>query len=104
MDRNSISYRQVQLLASALPYVAREACFALKGGTAINLFYLPMPRLSVDIDLTYLPIEDRGISLANARAALQRIVDDMMQSSPGLEAHLQTENENELRDRWCTCL
>jgi hypothetical protein len=97
MDRNSNYYRQVQLLASALPYVARETCFALKGGTAINLFYLPMPRLSVDIDLTYLPIEDRGTSLANARAALQRIVDDMMQSSPGLEAHLQTENENELR-------
>jgi hypothetical protein len=48
MDRNSNYYRQVQLLTSALPYVARETCFALKGGTAINLFHLPMPRLSVD--------------------------------------------------------
>jgi predicted nucleotidyltransferase component of viral defense system len=82
MDRNSNYYRQVQLLKSALPYVARETCFALKGGTAINLFHLPMPRLSVDIDLTYLPLEERGLSLMNARAALQRIVDDMTQSSP----------------------
>ncbi len=97
MDRNSNYYRQVQLLTSALPYVARETCFALKGGTAINLFHLPMPRLSVDIDLTYLPLEERGASLANARAALQRIVDDMMQSSPHLEAQLQAGNDGELR-------
>jgi len=81
----------------ALPYVAREACFALKGGTAINLFHLPMPRLSVDIDLTYLPLEERGVSLVNARAALQRIVDDMMQSSPRLKAQLQAGNDSELR-------
>jgi hypothetical protein len=86
MGRNSNYYRQVQLLILALPYVARETCFALKGGTAINLFHLPMPRLSVDIDLAYLPLVERGTSLANARAALQRIVDDMMQSSPRLEA------------------
>lgn len=97
MDRNSNYYRQVQLLISSLPYVGRETCFALKGGTAINLFHLPMPRLSVDIDLTYLPLEDREISLANARAGLQRIVDDMTQSSPHLEAQLQTGNNSELR-------
>ncbi len=97
MDQNNSYYRQVQLLISALPYVARETCFALKGGTAINLFHLPMPRLSVDIDLTYLPLEERGTSLANARAALQRIVNDMMQSSPHLEAQLQAGNDSELR-------
>ena len=97
MDRNNNYYRQVQLLISALPYVGRESCFALKGGTAINLFHLPMPRLSVDIDLTYLPLEDRETSLANARAALQRIVDDMTQPSPRLEAQLQVGNNSELR-------
>lgn len=52
-------YRQVVLLVELLPLVAREPCFALKGGTAINLFVRDLPRLSVDIDLTYLPIEDR---------------------------------------------
>jgi predicted nucleotidyltransferase component of viral defense system len=43
------------------------------GGTAINLFVREMPRLSVDIDLTYIPIEDRQTSLANIRIALLRI-------------------------------
>lgn len=48
--------QQVQLLVSVLPLVAEERCFALKGGTAINLFVRDLPRLSVDIDLTYLPV------------------------------------------------
>ena len=37
MDRTSLYYKQVQLLVQLLPLVAEEACFALKGGTAINL-------------------------------------------------------------------
>lgn len=56
--------RQVALLLRVLPLVAEEPDFALKGGTAINLFVRDMPRLSVDIDLTYLPIADRATSLA----------------------------------------
>ena len=55
--------RQVTLLLRVLPYVAEEPDFALKGGTAINLFVRDMPRLSVDIDLTYLPVADRATSL-----------------------------------------
>lgn len=50
---------QVALLVRVIPFVAREDCFALKGGTAINLFVRDMPRLSVDIDLTYLPVKPR---------------------------------------------
>lgn len=65
--------QQVSLLLGVLPEVAKERCFALHGGTAINLFIRDMPRLSVDIDLTYLPIEDRGTSLKNIAEALQRI-------------------------------
>jgi predicted nucleotidyltransferase component of viral defense system len=49
---------QVDLLIRLLPLVAEERVFALKGGTAINLFYRDLPRLSIDIDLTYLPIKD----------------------------------------------
>ena len=56
---------QVDLLLQTLPYVAKETIFALKGGTAINLFVRSMPRLSVDIDLTYLPIDDRETALKN---------------------------------------
>ena len=66
-------YPQVALLMDVLPLVANERCFALKGGTAINLFVRDLPRLSVDIDLTYLPIKDRVASLAEVGAALERI-------------------------------
>jgi len=51
--------RQAALLIRALPEVARGECFALKGGTGINLFIRDMPRLSVDIDLSYLPVQTR---------------------------------------------
>ncbi|MDE0126392.1 MAG: nucleotidyl transferase AbiEii/AbiGii toxin family protein [Bryobacterales bacterium] len=39
-----------------LPYICRQTDFALKGGTAINLFFRHLPRYSVDIDLIFLPI------------------------------------------------
>jgi len=64
---------QVRLLIRLLPVVSTESAFALKGGTAINLFHRDMPRLSVDIDLAYLPIEDRATSLNAIDAAFDRI-------------------------------
>lgn len=64
---------QVSLLLSVLPEVVKETCFALHGGTAINLFVRNMPRLSVDIDLTYVPVEDRETSFENITKALKRI-------------------------------
>lgn len=70
----NIYHDQVELLVGVLPIVAREEVFALKGGTAINLFIRDMPRLSVDIDLTYLPIEDRQTSLVGINAAYDRLV------------------------------
>ena len=51
---------QVRLLVDILPAIAAEEDFALKGGTAINLFYRDLPRLSVDVDLTFLPIRERA--------------------------------------------
>ena len=68
---------QVRLLVRALPYVAREECFALKGGTAINLFVRHMPRLSVDIDLTYLPDANRQTALNSIETALRRIAAEL---------------------------
>ncbi|MCM2505244.1 nucleotidyl transferase AbiEii/AbiGii toxin family protein [Aureimonas altamirensis] len=65
---------QVSLLVRLLPIIAREKAFALKGGTAINLFYRDMPRLSVDIDLTYLPVQGRAESLADINKTLDRIM------------------------------
>ena len=73
MNRDTIYYKQVQLLIRVLPLVASEQCFALKGGTAINLFIRDLPRLSVDIDLVYLPMYEREVALSNIREALGRI-------------------------------
>jgi len=70
---------QVRLLVRVLPFIALEPGFALKGGTAINLFYRDMPRLSVDIDLTYLPISDRAASLTDIDQSLGRIETAMAQ-------------------------
>lgn len=61
-------YEQVSLLVSLLPFLNDEPCFALKGGTAINLFVQPLPRLSVDIDLAYLPLEPRDEALRRCSA------------------------------------
>ncbi len=69
--------RQVDLLVRTLPFIARHEAFALKGGTAINLFYRDMPRLSVDIDLTYLRIEDRETTLKNIDTTLEHISGDV---------------------------
>jgi hypothetical protein len=65
------------------PFVAKEDVFALKGGTAINLFVRDMPRLSVDIDLTYLPIEGRAASLTAIDAAMLRIRERIERGLPG---------------------
>jgi len=75
--------------------VAPEASFALKGGTAINLFVRDMPRLSVDIDLTYLPIADRATSLRGIDAGMRRIGERIAAGMVGVRVHpstLQGEN------------
>jgi len=85
-------------LIRLLPIIDKEDCFALKGGTAINLFYRDLPRLSVDIDLLYLPMEDRDASLENIRAALARITDSIKKSIAGAQVQNTTlQQDNSLR-------
>jgi hypothetical protein len=79
---------QARLLIRCLPAVAAVPEFALKGGTAINLFVQNMPRLSVDIDLTYLPIADRETTLAGIDAGLKTVADSLKRSVPGISVHL----------------
>lgn len=76
--------RQVDLLLKILPIVAKESCFAIKGGTAINLFLRDLPRLSVDIDLVYLPLEDRGTSLINIEKSLLNIKREIIHRFHGI--------------------
>lgn len=83
--KDSPFFRQAQLMIRSLPHVAAEKCFALKGGTAINFFWRDFPRLSVDIDLTYLPIEAREPSLDNISDSLSRIGAGLRRAIPGVQ-------------------
>jgi predicted nucleotidyltransferase component of viral defense system len=87
MNRTTTYSKQVQLLLQVLPFIFREKCFALKGGTAINLFIRDMPRLSVDIDLVYLGDEDRRMVLEIIAASLARIADSILSSLSGTTIH-----------------
>jgi predicted nucleotidyltransferase component of viral defense system len=72
------------LMLRVIPHVAAENCFALKGGTAINLFVRNMPRLSVDIDLAYLPGEEpREAALQAINDALIRVAAAIKKAIPG---------------------
>ena len=90
MAADEIYRRQVALLVQTLPFVADESCFALKGGTAINFFHRNMPRLSVDIDLAYLPVADRPASLAEIDGAMGRIRDRIKAARPHANVHAST--------------
>lgn len=79
---------QTRLLVDCLPLVASEPCFALKGGTAINLFMRDMPRLSVDIDLTYLPLDTRETALQKTQTALERIAHQIQRRLPNTSTSL----------------
>ena len=81
---NEAYIKQVKLLLDVLPEIAREEHFALHGGTAINLFVRDMPRLSVDIDLTYVLIGERDEDLARINAALGRIKERVEVLKPGI--------------------
>jgi predicted nucleotidyltransferase component of viral defense system len=81
--------RQVALLLNVLPELAKEKCFALHGGTAINLFVRNMPRLSVDMDLTYLVIEDRETSMVNIVKALNSVTERIQNIIPNVRTNLQ---------------
>lgn len=71
---NKERYKQtVELLLEVLPYSLKDERVALKGGTAINLFHRNFPRFSVDIDLCYLPLEDRETTFKNLHGILREL-------------------------------
>jgi predicted nucleotidyltransferase component of viral defense system len=82
--------KQVALLIKIVPLVAAETAFALKGGTAINLFLRDMPRVSVDIDLTYVPVRNRASSLKEIDAAMKRIAAAIEHGVPGAKVNAIT--------------
>ncbi len=90
----------VRLLIDAAPFVFTQKCFALKGGTAINLFLEDMPRLSVDIDLVYTRLDhtDRVAALAAIEKSLHAVT-DLLESKLGVTVRPTTsgsEHESKL--------
>ena len=83
---NNIYHRQVALLIKIMPSVFRIKDFAVHGGTAINLFHKNMPRYSVDIDLTYIPIQDRKTSLDTINEHLVELKIMIERSIPGIQS------------------
>ena len=80
---DDIYRRQVALLIRIMPSVFRIKDFAVHGGTAINLFYKNMPRYSVDIDLTYIPITDRRTSIDVINTHLNQLKQMVERTVPG---------------------
>lgn len=81
--KDSPYYNQVRLILKVIPHITAEQRFALKGGTAINLFVRDMPRLSIDIDLVWLPVEPRNAALDNMSSALNKVSDLIRTKIPG---------------------
>lgn len=96
MARREIYERQVALLVRILPILAEEKAFALKGGTAINLFVRDFPRLSVDLDLTYLPVQPWNEAIQGIDAGLARITSNIMKSVRGAQVAAQRSAEGHI--------
>jgi predicted nucleotidyltransferase component of viral defense system len=79
-----IFHKQAELLISILPQMTRGTDFALHGGTAINFFVRNMPRLSVDIDLTYLPISPREETIRSITEQLKLVSKNITKSMPDI--------------------
>ena len=75
---------RVRLLLRIIPIISTEECFAVHGGTAINLFVQNLPRYSVDIDLTYIPVEPREASLAHIKERLKAVKAKIEAAIPGI--------------------
>jgi Domain of unknown function (DUF1814). len=83
MQNNEYKER-VQLLLRIVPIISKTDCLAIHGGTAINLFIQNLFRYSVDIDLTYIPIQPRDESLAAIKACLAEVKEKIKKAIPGI--------------------
>ncbi len=82
--QTSVFAQKVDLLLRLLPLIMEEKVFAVHGGTAINLFLRNLPRYSVDIDLTYIPLTDRKKSIDDINFHLKSISEKACKAFPGM--------------------
>lgn len=88
MNENNLNRRiyaqKVELLLRLIPIIMDEGVFAVHGGSAINLFLKNLPRYSVDIDLTYIPLADRATSIADINLHLKSICEKAKRAFKGM--------------------
>ncbi len=94
---DDIFYKQAHLLLRLLPEVAKVDAFALHGGTAINLFYHEMPRLSVDIDLTWVPFGERESDLQQIMEKLISVSSGIKKAIPSIQIRKPVSEDDELK-------
>ena len=86
---NQVYLDTARLMIQVAPLVFAGKLFALKGGTAINLFVRDMPRLSVDLDLVFIDHRlGRDEALARIHEAMRSAVDRL--SKRGFQTHTTT--------------
>jgi len=93
MNKN-LFHQQAELLISILPYMIKDTDFALHGGTAINFFVRDMPRLSVDIDLTYLRLSSHEETIKAINEQLKSISKRISSSMPSMQIEEKAEVPN----------
>jgi predicted nucleotidyltransferase component of viral defense system len=75
---------RVRLLLQFIPILSKIDSFAIHGGTAINLFVQDLPRYSIDIDVTYIPIQTREKSLSAIKRNLNEVKEKIKTLIPGI--------------------
>lgn len=86
---NQIYLDTARLMIQVAPLIFADNVFALKGGTAINLFVRDMPRLSVDLDLVFVDHRiGRDDALARINDAIRNSVDRLKKR--GFQTHAAT--------------
>lgn len=82
--KESPFFKKAELALRILPVVRTDRKLALKGGSAINYFVRDFPRLSVDLDLTFIPILNRSSSLKNITQSLAGISERVKKTIHGV--------------------
>ena len=89
--------RLLDLLEELGEHPSLRGKLALHGGTAINLFMLDIPRLSVDIDVSYIGALNRDVMLKDRPVVERSIAEvaDLADEEPGSHVHLDEHNSLE---------
>ena len=91
--------RQARLMLEVLRIAAESKVFALKGGTAINFFFQNCPRFSVDIDLHYLPLNERDEAFSDIRRNLKVIESGIKESLSGAEVNIASDCKASVKNK-----